>query len=81
MKEIVCLLTGIMFILGVVFMHIHTSEAASVGIGTYQCARCGLIMRVRTSGSSLPDRDFYNDGHYHDWRYIGGLSGTIHPIR
>ena len=81
MKKVLCLIGGIIIALGVVltFSHIHTGEASSVG--TYQCARCGLIMKITTSGSTLPERDFYGDGHYHDWRYIGGLSGTIRPIR
>ena len=48
--------------------------------GTYQCARCGVIVRINTSSSQLPSRDMF-DGHTHDWRYIGGTSGTIHPIR
>ena len=48
--------------------------------GTYQCARCGVIVRINTSSSQLPARDMF-DGHNHDWRYIGGTSGTIHPIR
>lgn len=81
MKKVICLLGGIAIALGVIltFSHTHTGEASAVG--TYQCARCGLIMRITTSGSTLPEKDFYNDGHYHDWRYIGGLGGTIHPIR
>jgi len=81
MKKILCLVGGIVAALFVVFAfsHEHTSEAAATG--TYQCARCGLIMRIATPNSQLPERDFYNDGHCHDWRYIGGLSGTIRPIR
>jgi len=81
MKKVLCLIGGIIIALGVVltFSHTHTGEASAVG--TYQCATCGLIMKITTSGSTLPARDFYGDGHTHDWRYIGGLSGTIRPIR
>ena len=54
--------------------------ASATSPGTYQCARCGVIVRIGTSSSQLPTRDMF-DGHHHDWRYIGGTSGTIHPIR
>ena len=54
--------------------------ASATSPGTYQCARCGVIVRINTSSSQLPVRDMF-DGHNHDWRYIGGTSGTIHPLR
>ncbi|MBR1805964.1 MAG: hypothetical protein IJ774_06185 [Selenomonadaceae bacterium] len=81
MKKTLCLVGGIVAALAVVFAFSHEHKSEAAGTGTYQCARCGLIMRVTTPNSRLPERDYYNDGHYHDWRYIGGLSGTIHPIR
>ena len=39
----------------------------------------GIILtfsHTHTGEASLPERDFYNDGHY-----IGGLGGTIHSMR
>ena len=81
MKEILCLVGGIVAALFVVFNFSNEQMSEAASTGTYQCARCGLIMRVTTPNSRLPERDYYNDGHYHDWRYIGGLSGTIRPIR
>ena len=56
-------------------------HADATGVGTYQCANCGQIVRITHQSSQLPARDLFGDGHVHDWRYIGGLSGTIHPIR
>lgn len=64
-----------------VFFAVSFKNVDATGVGTYQCARCGLIVRIGHQSSQLPARDFLRDRHVHDWRYIGGISGTIHPIR
>lgn len=73
--------TGIFLILGIFILSCNNSVSAYVQreIGTYQCAICGVIEHVRTKNTYLNEHGL--DGHKHDWRYIGGLSGTIHPIR
>lgn len=82
MKKILGILSGIMLIGVCVFALSDNPASAYVRKppGTYQCAVCGVITRVNDSSTVLDERDFF-DGHEHDWRYIGGLSGTIHPIK
>ncbi len=81
MKKILGLLAGVVLIGACAFALSDNTASAYVqrSPGTYQCAICGVIARVN-SGTVLNETDSY-DGHTHDWRYIGGLSGTIHPIK
>ncbi len=82
MKKITVMVTGAILIIACVFsLGDNTASAFKGAVGTYQCAICGLISKITSNSSVLSDRDLLGDGHTHDWRYIGGLSGTIHPIR
>ena len=82
MKKIAAMVAGAILIGACVFALGDNLANASVrkSPGTYQCAVCGVIARVADSSTVLNETDFY-DGHTHDWRYIGPLSGTIHPIK
>lgn len=82
MKKVIC--TGVLAMIAAAGALLLTSDkSASAYVeyppGTYQCADCGVIEKVTSRGTVLNERGW--DGHVHDWRYIGGLSGTIHPIR
>ena len=81
MKKIAAMIAGAILIGACVFALGDNLANASIRKppGTYQCAVCGIIVRVG-NGTVLDETSFY-DGHTHDWRYIGPLSGTIHPIK
>ena len=81
MKKFLAMITSAILI-GVCVFALSDNPASAyikVPLGTYQCAVCGIIVRIG-NGSVLDETSFY-DGHTHDWRYIGGLSGTIHPVK
>ena len=84
MKKVLAVMAGaILFGAGFFALNDSSTEAAPVRrpVGTYQCAICGLISKVGHPSTVLNERDLYGDGHYHDWRYIGGVSGSLRPIR
>ncbi|MBR2733297.1 MAG: hypothetical protein IKD80_03485 [Selenomonadaceae bacterium] len=83
MKKILGLLAGVVLIGACAFALSDNTASAYVqrSPGTYQCAICGVIAQVVNPGTVLDETDDFYDGHTHDWRYIGGLSGTIHPIK
>lgn len=76
-KKIVCLIALVAFAVSFAVAY----AAVKLPIGTYQCAICGVIEKVPSSSTVLDETDIFGDGHRHDWRYIGGISGTIHPIK
>ena len=82
MKKFAAITAGLLLAGISIFALSENSASASVKkpVGVYQCAVCGVIVRVNDSSTVLDEIDFY-DGHAHDWRYIGEPSGTIHPIR
>ena len=77
MKKVFSLLVGLTIILSFAAVY----AGVKVPIGTYQCAICGVIEKVGSPGTVLNETEYWGDGHTHDWRYIGGISGTIHPIK
>ena len=81
MKKFFVAVAGIFFTVGIFILNFDNSVSAYVQreLGTYQCSICGVIERVRTKNTVLNEHGL--DGHKHDWHYIGGLSGTLHPIR
>ncbi len=76
MKKVFSLLVGLTIILSFAAVY----AGVKLPVGTYRCAICGEIEKV-TTGTVLDETDIWGDGHTHDWRYIGGLTGTIHPIK
>ena len=82
MRKILTMI-GAILIGACVFASVENSVAAYIKVppGVYQCAECGIIVRIYDSSTVLDETSFY-DGHTHDWRYIGdSKGGTIHPVK
>ena len=77
MKKVFSLLVG----LTIIFSFVAVYAGVKLPVGTYQCSICGVIAKVTSPGTVLNETDLLSDGHRHDWHYIGGLGGTIHPIK